>query len=121
MLLWAGGSISLEEFETWWAEEVAPNMGEDWDRKSRAHRTAEGMSIAELAVELDRHGFPVPAGVSHEAMKCALVGHMTELAANSSPAEVFEEYDLVRIHSALGPLACLRKDLRAKILLQMRK
>ena len=104
------GSISLEEFETWWAEEVAPNMGEDWDRKSRAHRTAEGMSIAELAVELDRHGFPVPAGVSHEAMKCALVGHMTELAANSSPAEVFEEYDLVRIHSLLVVflLACAR-------------
>ena len=58
-----------------------------------AFEHAEKLDIGRLAAELERQGFPLPPGVSHAAMKAALVGHLSKRSLTATPQDMFDEFD----------------------------
>lgn len=97
------GTVSIDEFTSWWETDVAPNMSINEDAVARASPRARGtktdsevdsLSIEDLAKRLDEVDIAIPAGVTLAAMRCALKGHIDKRAETATCAEVFKEFDM---------------------------
>ena len=74
--------------------EAVPGANSYSDESAFLTRVAEvdGLSVAQLACSLERAGVYCGAGVTKEAMRCALKANMTGRADNATAAEVFDEF-----------------------------
>jgi len=74
--------------------EAVPGANSYSDESAFLTRVSEvdGLSIAQLACSLERAGVYCGAGVTKEAMQCALKANMSGRADNTTAAEVFDEF-----------------------------
>jgi hypothetical protein len=74
--------------------EAVPSSNKYRDETAFLKRPAEvdGLSVAQLACSLEHAGIYCGAGVTKEAMQCALKASMTGRADNATATEVFDEF-----------------------------
>ncbi len=74
--------------------EAVPGANSYSDESAFLTRVAEvdGLSVAQLACSLERAGVYCGAGVTKEAMQCALKANMSGRADNATAVEVFDEF-----------------------------